>query len=313
MENILDTGLQIIRGFQSIRNPFWDNFFVIFTTLGEAVPYVLAVLVIIWCVDFRKGFYLGFVTLFSETVNIAMKNNLKVPRPLTRDESLAGIIENNGICRLLGFTKAKYFKSFSTPSGHAQIAIVFWYFFCLLFKVKKQAKIFLAVLLPVLVGISRFYLGVHYPSDVLLGWMLGILTVLIFLALTPAVKKHFNEVRFTFRVLVSALPVYLFLVIYPQAVAIYGILFGYIFGYLICMEKETFMDSKKGSAGQKILRVLLGLVGALMIFMSASVAKSLFTSQTRLIDFVFCTVIGLWFIWLSPALMVKIHIASYLE
>jgi undecaprenyl-diphosphatase len=70
--------------------------------------------------------------------------------------------------------------SFSFPSGHsAMSAIIYLSLLSIIFTLdlKRSIKIyflFSAVILIFLVGISRIYLGVHYPSDVLGGWMLGL-------------------------------------------------------------------------------------------------------------------------------------------
>ncbi len=67
----------------------------------------------------------------------------------------------------------------SFPSGHAMLsAVTFLTLGALLARTNGDHRIrvyfmSLAVLLTVLVGLSRIYLGVHYPSDVLAGWCLG--------------------------------------------------------------------------------------------------------------------------------------------
>ncbi len=73
---------------------------------------------------------------------------------------------------------AKVFTA-SFPSGHAMLsAVTFLTLGALLARTNDDQKVrvyfmTLAVLLTILVGMSRIYLGVHYPSDVLAGWCLG--------------------------------------------------------------------------------------------------------------------------------------------
>ena len=67
----------------------------------------------------------------------------------------------------------------SFPSGHAMLSAVVWLTLGALtarFVQRRRVKVFAlagAALVTVLVGISRVYLGVHWPSDVLAGWSLG--------------------------------------------------------------------------------------------------------------------------------------------
>jgi undecaprenyl-diphosphatase len=70
--------------------------------------------------------------------------------------------------------------SLSYPSGHsAMSAIIYSSLVFLIFslKVKRSLKLcilYSAIFLILIIGISRIYLGVHYPSDVLSGWALGL-------------------------------------------------------------------------------------------------------------------------------------------
>jgi len=77
-------------------------------------------------------------------------------------------------------------NSFSYPSGHATVGMTFYALlaFCLIGEIKnKTVRKYLtglALIWIFMIGISRIYLGVHYPSDVLSGWLLGGGFVLVF-------------------------------------------------------------------------------------------------------------------------------------
>jgi undecaprenyl-diphosphatase len=80
-----------------------------------------------------------------------------------------------------------YEPDYSFPSGHAMINMAFYtMIFLIANKAVKNKKIrigisILCVVLPLIIGISRIYLGVHYASDVIAGWMLGfIISMVIF-------------------------------------------------------------------------------------------------------------------------------------
>ena len=81
---------------------------------------------------------------------------------------------------------------YAFPSGHSATAVALYGALALIVARHgdarvRRAAIAAAVALSVLVGVTRVYLGVHYPTDVLAGWLLGgaVLAVVWWLAVTP--------------------------------------------------------------------------------------------------------------------------------
>ena len=88
-------------------------------------------------------------------------------------------------------------NSFSFPSGHANIAVAFYGFLVYLLLIKIKNKVHKTLLISVsfvlifLIGFSRLYLGVHYLSDVLVGYLIGLLWLIVGIRLTNL--KMFKE------------------------------------------------------------------------------------------------------------------------
>ena len=68
-------------------------------------------------------------------------------------------------------------QGYSFPSLHSTMAAATYGMIAV--STKKKATIAIGIIMPLLIGLSRPFLGVHYPTDVLVGWTLGIITILI--------------------------------------------------------------------------------------------------------------------------------------
>lgn len=85
---------------------------------------------------------------------------------------------------------------FSFPSGHSMGSVICYggLAFLLFYLYKKNTLTLVAllaiVLLVLLIGLSRIYLGVHFPSDVISGYLLGASWLSLLIALFPKVVKH---------------------------------------------------------------------------------------------------------------------------
>ena len=164
---------------EQMRTPFLTVFFKFVTYLGEwavVLPIALIVSTILILKRRRKqDAILAFISLGGLSVAFLLKNIVHRARPL------GGLLNET---------------SFSFPSAHAVISVVFYGFiiYLLLPKIKnrkiKALKIFIASLLVMLVGFSRLYLGVHYLSDVLAGYVIGAIWLLIGVYLVAKSKKY---------------------------------------------------------------------------------------------------------------------------
>ena len=84
--------------------------------------------------------------------------------------------------------------SFGVPSGHSQISAGFRE---MVADYMHKAWVWiLAVLLVALIGLSRLYLGVHFPHDVLVGWTLGFLTLWAFVKFWDPVARRVKKMAF---------------------------------------------------------------------------------------------------------------------
>ena len=167
------TELDIIRFIQSFQHPLLDNFFEVVTMLGESTVIISIILGMYWCLDKRRGEYIAYAFFTSLLLNNTLKNIFKAKRPIGEE----------GVRSLRVHTATGY----SFPSGHSQGAAATYGALYLIYRKYKPAVIL--ILITLLVGLSRLYLGVHYPKDVIAGIILGTLTCSITYKLFTKVKN----------------------------------------------------------------------------------------------------------------------------
>ncbi len=177
MNLIYSFDIRVADFFFSLREPWLVGFFSAITILGEwqvIILFVFITLLVLWFL--KKRVYIIPLLLSvvgSEAMTYLIKAILRRPRP-----ELAFYLED----------------SFSFPSGHATIAVAFYGFLLFMFLrfVKTQkSKIFFffaGLFIILMIGFSRLYLGVHYFSDVLGGYLVGFL----WLAIAISAFNYFN-------------------------------------------------------------------------------------------------------------------------
>jgi membrane-associated phospholipid phosphatase len=128
--------------------------------LGSDFFYMILIAVGFWVVDKRAAILTAFVLLASSTSNYLLKITFKVPRPPTTNW-VSGVLASN----------------YSLPSGHAQNSMTVWGWLGI--KIKTWWLRTLSVVLIGLIGISRVYLGVHWLGDVVAGWLVGCIILIV--------------------------------------------------------------------------------------------------------------------------------------
>lgn len=169
--------LEVIRFIQQFRTPFLDYFFRSFDYFDRQ-EFLFVLIPIIWlCYGWKAGLRLFYVLLVSSLVNNALKEYFLSPRPFHLDPSL-GIIQVKG----LGF-----------PSGAAQTVILLSGL--LITSCKGSWKWAVAFSYILLVSFSRVYLGVHFPTDILGGWVVGFILLVIYLYVRLPLEKKLSRLR----------------------------------------------------------------------------------------------------------------------
>ena len=192
-------GTEFLVWLQSFSNDWLEAFFRFFTLLGNEEFYLVVAPILFWCVNTTIGIRMGLVLMLSSSLNSILKLSLAYPRPYWVDERVTAYAAET---------------SFGLPSGHAQNAASVWGLLAAF--ARKPALKWALIALLILIGLSRLYLGVHFATDVLLGWALGGLLVWAVLRLEKPLTAWLS--RFSLAMLLAlALPslVIYFLTVLP--------------------------------------------------------------------------------------------------
>ena len=165
---------------EAIRMPGLNELMLAVTRLGEETAFLVAALIVFWCVDKKKGYYIMTVGFLGTMLNQMVKLACRVPRPWVLDPSF----------RILEQAREAA-TGYSFPSGHTTSAV--GTFGCLAVTAERKWWRNVCILLAAMVGFSRMYVGVHTPSDVLVG--AGMALILVGLLKKPVLEGGAKQMK----------------------------------------------------------------------------------------------------------------------
>ncbi len=163
--------MAFLRFLESIRMPWLNEIMLLITQLGEETAFLVAALILFWCVDKYRGYYVLAVGFIGTLMNQFLKLLCRIPRPWILDPDFT-ILED----------AREAATGYSFPSGHTQSAV--GTFGTIGYTAKNRWVRIATIAIAVLVPFSRMYVGVHTPQDVLVAAAMAV--ALIFL-LRPVV------------------------------------------------------------------------------------------------------------------------------
>jgi hypothetical protein len=269
------------------------------------------------------GLRVGIILLLSTSVNDALKMAFHGPRPYWYSTDVIGYASET---------------SFGVPSGHAQIAFGVWGMLAI--SIRNWWGWLIAIIVILLIGISRLYLGVHFPHDVILGWLMGALLLWLVLRFWKPVTAWPKKMSLGQQILASFLSSLVLILLSlipflwlkitnwqpPQAWAEYakeavsmsvafttaGTLFGLLAG-LAWFNHQGGFDAN-GPLWKRILRYVLGLVGVLVFYLGMKVLFGLIVTDAEdvppyILRYIRYVLVGAWISAGAPWIFVKLKLA----
>jgi membrane-associated phospholipid phosphatase len=308
MDAIHQWGLEFINSVQSIASPPLTAVMKAFTFLGNSGIFIILLLIIYWCVDEKKGLRISVMVLISFWINMHLKQLIGQDRPpfdmwLIND----------------------YMESKSFPSGHAQNTVVL-YFILASFIIEKFPKyknrIFAcAAILCSLIGFSRIYLGVHYPADVLGGWVIGGALLCGYFMLSGRIEVLLIKGGHRAGMITSAAFSFILITFFKysdifEALISGGVILGLGIGYCLNRRHVGFKSSPvpgRTNISKHLLlalRFLLGITGFVLVFTGAGKLIPFDSPNNDLYNFIRFSLVGLWVSLAAPWIFIKLRLGE---
>ncbi len=293
MEAIFDWGVKVVLWFQQF-SPAMDMPFKAITFLGDEMFFMLLMPFIYWCIDRRTGARMIILFLCSAYVNAVVKVIAQQPRPFAYDSRVQQIsTAGSG-----GF-----------PSGHTQGAVVVWGYLVSVYR--KTWLWILAGMLMVLIPMSRIYLGVHFPTDLLGGYVIGAFMLLLYIKYLPDLEAWIIHKSFVFQMGFAVIFPLVLLIIIPGhdklGVSSAATLMGMGAGFVL--ERKFVGFESSGFWWKRIARYVIGiaiLIG-LRIVLSAALKDLDPEPVFRTVRY---SILGLWGALGAPWVFMLLRLAE---
>ena len=294
--------LDILMYLQSIRNELLTSLFTFFTICTEVPVITVLTAMLYWCINKKAGQRILFALCGSLNINIGVKNFVKMARPI----GLKGL-ESLRIETATGY---------SFPSGHTQTATTFW--IAMMTQFKKAWVYIIGILMILGAGISRLYLAVHWPMDVIVGWFFGIVLSILFVKIFDYIDDSKSYYILIGIMLIFGVCTYF--IGGEDFYKMFGLYTGFVLGYMV---EDTYINfstesekkrknifaknpSKFGGLGNRILRFVVGIISLLAVYLLLSYLEDIIAVKleeiTNIFKYLKYTIVVFWGVAGAPAI-----------
>jgi membrane-associated phospholipid phosphatase len=318
MDALQQLGIALIQALQTL-SPALDGPMKFFTFLGTIEFYLILLPAIYWAIDSRLGIRLLLLLIGTDFLTSVSKQILHLPRPywVGDVQSLSEEV------------------SYGAPSAHASDSLAVWGY--LAYRVRAAWMWILAVFLIVCIGLSRLYLGVHFPHDVLIGWLIGLVALIAFVRLEGPMSAWLRRLGLGKQIMVfflisMAMVITGWLVLalissttdalawsqfsgQARSASSYftlsGSLFGAASGYVLMKRYAPFHTG--GGAAKKAARYFLGIASVILLYLGLDALFAMLAIDESalgyLLRYIRFAVVNLWVAFGAPWVFIKLRLA----
>ena len=282
-----------------------DGFYFImksFTYIGRDQIYFAAIVILMWCVNYRIFSKFTLLVPFSGLIAETLKLAIHSPRP-----------HRIGVETSLGM-----------PSGHALSAVAFWGY--LAYVLKKWYAWIISIVIIIGIGLSRVYRLSHYPSQVVVGFILGAALLAVFIFILKKSKLFLRLSIRTQSIILIALPM-IFLgasvlsyFLYADGlglenlsgvIQLTGLFAGFGIGLLLMRKQPDF--SVKVIWWKQLIKIAVGALSFILFPLvtkySCKLTDNIFIES--IIEFVLNFAMALWFVYIAPRLFIRFKLFTF--
>ncbi len=301
LESLVPWSTEAIIWTQSFSRGWLEAVFTFFTFLGYKEFYMFVLPVVYWCIDKQIGANLGYVSLLSSWVNNVIKYMFRIPRPAAP-----------------GIRVPLPESSPSFPSGHAQNVVVNFGYLAVRFR--NRLLWVIAIVVIVVVGLSRIVLGVHYPQDVVGGWIIGLVLLVVYIWAAPGVSRWLSKQAVAIQLaLAVGVPLVLMFLhpadvegLYPAEEAVTPMSAMAGLGVGLIMERIWVGFRADGEWWRRVARFLVGLAVVAVLYLGPKLLlpDEMAYGLEVILRFVRYALVGWAVAFLCPWLFLKLKLAK---
>ena len=319
MEAIQQFGISLIQALQTL-SPSLDAFMYFFTFLGRIEFYLMIAPFIYWTIDKRLGFRALLILVATDVVTSSFKLLLHQPRPYW----------------IGGVQELSQEATYGIPSSHASDSLAVSGY--LAYRIRKPWFWVVIGLVVFFIGLSRLYLGVHFPHDVFVGWLIGAIVLWVGINRSNQIASWARSKSVSAQVGIglglSALVILLAILIrlfisgtpdpeswgpfstesrsITHSFTLAGALFGSITGYALMRQYAPFLPARTWS--KRLLGYVIGFIILLLIYEGLDVAFSAIAADESLLGYVLryirYTLMTIWAMFGAPWIFLKTGLAE---
>lgn len=261
--------LEIINTLSTWRAPVGDEFFKLLNFFDRQEFLFILIPAIWFGIGWRVGLRVFYILLLSSLTNHALKEVFLSPRPFHLDATI-GLI---------------YVKGYGFPSGAAQTSLLLGGL--LLYFWENRWKWILSFSYVLLISFSRLYLGVHFPIDILGGWLVGFIFLMLFIYGREPIERLVEKLSpFSLFILSQLIP--LILLIFHTPIRFCAPAMGIGAGLWLSHVFHLFLKPPE-KLKERLLCTFIGIAGLFLCY-----TLTLTFPQSKFFSFSQFFLIGLW-------------------